>query len=342
MNVLDVIIKVVTWPPLWQLVVLGLLIPLGIVVFILWLERKMTARVQRRIGPLHVSPKIGGALQLVADLFRYMFQEIIVPKTADRTVFIVAPLAALILTIVPAVAIPFTGNQSYWPIPMDYSVLLALALATLSPIFLILAGWASNNKFSIIGGVREAFMITAYEMIAILSILSTAAMTRSYDFAVIVESQAATAYFVILNPLAFLAAFTATLMATSGFPFEIPESEHEVVAGPFTEYSGLLYGMNMGAAYLKRFIFSLFITLAFLGGWHPYNPGPGFIQGYLIPSIVVIVKATILMAVFSFFRSVYGRYRLDQALDIAWKVLFPLAIAGFGLGLLEAYYGIVG
>jgi len=333
--VLDAIISLVTWAPLWQLIVLGLAIPLGIVVAILWIERKMTARVQRRIGPLHVSPQVGGALQLIADLLRYSFQEVIIPRTVDRGAFIVAPLAAMVLTIVPVVAMPFTSNPEYWPIPMDYSLLIALALVTVSPIFLVLAGWASNNKFSIIGGMREAFMITAYELVAILAFLSAAAATGTFNLVEIVEAQKATLWFALLNPLAFLAAFTATLMATSGFPFEIPESEHEVVAGPFTEYSGLLYGINMGAAYLKRFIFSLLIALVFLGGWSPVEPGEGFIAGYLIPSIVVVAKAAALMAVFSFFRSVYGRYRLDQALDLAWKVLFPLALAGFGLALLE-------
>ena len=342
MSIVQLVVEVVTWAPLWQLLVFGLVVPLGLVVFILWLERKMTARVQRRIGPLHVSPQLGGALQLVADLFRYMFQEIIIPRTADRSVFVLAPLAGLILSVVPIVAIPLTSNPTYWPIPMDYSMLVALALLTVSPIFLVLAGWASNNKFSIIGGVREAFMITAYELITILAFLSATAMTGSYNLVDIVEAQRASTYFAILNPPAFLAAFIATLMATSGFPFEIPESENEVVAGPFTEYSGLLYGMNMGAGYLKRFIFSVLIVIVFLGGWSPVTPGEGFLAGYLIPAIVVIVKATILMAIFSFFRSVYGRYRLDQALHLAWKVLFPLAIAGFGLGLLEAYFGLVG
>lgn len=342
MNVVEVIVKIITWPPLWQLVVLGLIAPLAVVIGILWFERKTAARVQRRFGPLHVSPRIGGALQLVADLMRYAFQEVIIPRTVDKGVFLAAPLTALVLSIVPLVAVPFTSISRYWPIPMDYSVLISLALSTVSAIFIVLAGWASNNKFSIIGGMREAYMITAYELMVILAILSTSAMTTSYNFVDVITAQAGGKWFILLNPLAFLAAFISVLMATSGFPFEIPESENEVVAGPFTEYSGLLYGINMGAAYIKRFVYSVFITLAFLGGWLPYQPGQGFINGYLIPSLVVIVKATILMAVFSFLRAVYGRYRLDQALDLAWKLLFPLALAGFGLGLLEAYIGLFG
>ncbi|MEB3844360.1 MAG: NADH-quinone oxidoreductase subunit NuoH [Desulfurococcales archaeon] len=334
------IIKIIIWPPLWQLIVLGLLLPLGVVVFIIWFERKTAARVQRRIGPYHVSPRIAGGLQLVADLMRYMFQEIIIPKTVDVAPFIMAPLIALILSILPVVAMPFTSNASYFPIGMRYSLIVALALITLSPIFVIVAGWASNNKFSLIGGMREAYLITAYELIVMVSFLSASAATGSFDLVKIVEAQAGGKWLGLLNPLALLAALIGVLLSTSGFPFEIPESEHEVVAGAYTEYSGLVYGINMGAAYLKRMVYSILIALVFLGGWRPYTPGPGFVSGYLIPSIVVFIKATILMMIFSFLRAVYGRYRLDQALDIAWKYIFPLAVAGFGLSLALAYLGI--
>ncbi len=101
-----------------------------------------------------------------------------------------------------------------------------------------------------------------------------------------------------------------------------------------------MYGINMGAAYLKRMVYSIVLSVVFLGGWLPYTPGEGFVSGYLIPSIIVMVKATILMMIFSFLRAVYGRYRLDQALDLAWKIMFPLAAIGFGLSLFEAYLGI--
>ncbi len=341
MDIVEAIIKIITWPPIWQLLVLGLIVPLGVVIYILWFERKTAARVQRRIGPLHVSPRIAGGLQLLADLIRYSFQEIIIPKTVDRAVFISAPLIALILSIMPVVAMPFTSVSRWWPIPMDYSLIISLAIITLSPLFIIVAGWASNNKFSIIGGMREAYLIVSYEILVILSFLTAAIMTGSYNLVDIVAAQSGWKWFIILNPLAFLTAFISVLLSTSGFPFEIAESEHEVVAGAFTEYSGLMYGINMGAAYLKRMVFSFLITLVFLGGWKPIEPGSGFWWGYFIPSLVVIIKATILMMIFSFMRAVYGRYRLDQALDIAWKILFPLTAIGFGLGLLEAFYGLI-
>ena len=338
-GIVDLILSIIFYPPLYQLVLVGLVGALVVVVFIIWFERKATARVQRRLGPYHIAPRLAGLPQLVADLIRYAFQEIIIPRTVDKELFILAPIVATVLSILPIAAVPLTPLEAYWPIPMDYSVLVALALATVSPIFLIIAGWASNNKFAIIGGVREAFVITAYELIAILGILSASAATLSFNFVDVVEAQRI--WFIILNPIAFLATFLAVLMATSGFPFEIPESENEVVAGPFTEYSGLLYGLNMGAAYMKRFAFSILMVLAFLGGWAPYTPGEGVISGYLIPSLIVVAKATILMMVFSLTRSIYGRFRLDQALEGAWRLVFPMAVLGFGLALLEAYLGVV-
>ncbi len=343
-GVLETIIDWIFWPPLFQLVIApGLVAALGIVIFILWFERKTAARVQMRVGPFNVSPRLGGFLQLIADLTRYAFQEPIIPKIVDRAPFLLAPLAMLVVSVVPAAAIPMSPLSWTWPIPMEYSLLVSLALVTLSPVFLIAAGWASNNKFSVIGSAREAFMITSYELIFVISLLAVAAPTHTYNLVSIVESQAGWKWFIILNPIAFLAAFIAILMSTSGFPFEIPESEHEVVAGPFTEYSGLLYGIDMGAAYIKRYIMSVLLTITFLGGWKPVDPAPdaGLLAGYILPLVVVLVKATIVMAVMSFFRAVYGRYRLDQALHLAWRIVFPLALAGYALGLAYAYLGVM-
>ncbi|MEB3851733.1 MAG: NADH-quinone oxidoreductase subunit NuoH [Desulfurococcales archaeon] len=343
-GVVDTIISWIFWPPLFQLVIApGLVAALAIVIFILWFERKTAARVQMRVGPYNVSPRLGGALQLIADLIRYSFQEPIIPKTVDTAAFILAPLAMLVISVVPTAAIPVSPLPWTWPIPMEHSLLVALALTTLSPVFLVAAGWASNNKFSVIGSTREAFMVTAYELVFIISLLAVAAPVHSYNLVEIVEAQAGWRMFAILNPLAFLAAFIAILMSTSGFPFEIPESEHEVVAGPFTEYSGLLYGIDMGAAYIKRYVMSVLLTIAFLGGWKPLDPQPGagLLAGYIAPLVVVLVKATIVMAVMSFFRAVYGRYRLDQAVDLAWRVILPMALAGYALGLIYGYLGVI-
>ncbi|MCE4617422.1 MAG: NADH-quinone oxidoreductase subunit NuoH [Desulfurococcales archaeon] len=341
-GIIDFIIKLIIWPPLFQLVLLpGLVTALVVVIFIIWFERKTAARVQMRIGPYHISPRLGGFLQLIADLTRYAFQEIIVPRTVDRAVFIGAPLTALVLSVVPVVAMPMTDIPRYFPIPMDYSLIISMGLTTLSPIFIVAAAWASNNKFALIGGMREAFVITAYELIFIISGLSAGLAVLSYNIVDIVEAQAPFYKWILFtNPIAALAMYASILMSTSGFPFEIPEAENEIVAGAFTEYSGLMYGVNMGSAYIKRFVYTLLFSLLFLGGWAPYTPQPGFIAGYLIPAVIVVVKATIVMATISFLRAVYGRLRIDQALDGAWRIFIPIALAGLLLALLEAYMGV--
>jgi NADH:ubiquinone oxidoreductase subunit H len=335
------------WPPFFQLVIApGIIAALVIVIFILWFERKTAARVQMRVGPYNVSPRIGGALQLIADLIRYSFQEFIIPYTVDKAAFILAPLTMLILVVLPMAVIPVSPVLPYhytWPNIMKYNLLLALALVTLPPIFIVAAGWASNNKFSLIGAARESFMVTAYELLFILALLATAAPVHSYDIVKIVEAQSGWKVMALLNPPAFLAALIATLLSTSGFPFEIPESEHEVVAGPYTEYSGLMYGIDMGAAYIKRYVMSVLMALTFFSGWKPLDPAPtaGVWSGYVAPLVVVLVKATIIMAVISFLRAVYGRYRLDQALHLAWKVLLPLTLIGYAIGLIYGYLGVL-
>jgi NADH-quinone oxidoreductase subunit H len=335
----DILRYIIFYPPVYQFVIIpGLIAALVVAIFIIWFERKAAARVQMRYGPYEISPRTGGATQLIADLIRYSFQEIIVPRTVDAAIYFAAPVAAVILSLLPLDAMPMTSNPAFWPIPMDYSLLIAVALMTLSPIFVMAMAWASNNKFSVIGGVRESFIVTAYELVAVLSMLSVAAATSTYNLVDIVRAQSGGLWFGLLDPLAFLTAFIATLMTTSGFPFEIPDSESEIVAGPYTEYSGLMYGLDMGAAYIKRWVFSVFMALIFLGGWAPYVPGPGFVLGYLIPSLIVSVKALVIMAVMSFLRAVYGRYRIDQALGVAWEILVPLALAAIGIGFAEAYF----
>ncbi len=341
--VLDVVEAILGFPPVWQVLVVGFGFSLLVSVVAVWFERKTAARVQRRLGPYWASPRLGGLLHLVADMLRYAFQQVIIPRGVDMTPFLVAPIVGMVISILPVAVVPFTSNPQYWPLPpgaMEYSLLIALAITTLPPIFIVAAGWASNNKFAVIGGLREAFIITAYELIAILGFLAVAAAVGSFNLAVIAEAQNPVKWFMLLNPLAFLAVIIAVAMSTSAFPFEIPESESEVVAGPFTEYSGLLYALNMGGAYMRRFIYGILIALTFMGGWAPYNPGEGIFAGYIVPSLIVTVKALIIVLAISFLRAVYGRYRLDQALDIAWRLTLPLALLGLALGIIQAFIGL--
>ncbi|GAB6147668.1 NADH-quinone oxidoreductase subunit NuoH [Stetteria hydrogenophila] len=343
MGIIGWLLGLAFWPPIFQLLLVpGLVTAMILVIIIIWFERKAAARVQMRVGPLYVSPRIGGALQLVADLIRFMTQEIIVPRGVDRAVFLGAPLVGLVVAMLPLVVVPVSPLPETWPVSMDYSVVATIALITLAPLFIVAAAWASGNKFAVIGGLRESYLTVVYEVPLVASLLSPAALVGSLNVADVVEAQSGGKWFALLNPLAFLAAVIATLMATSGFPFEIAEAESEVVAGAFSEYSGLMYGLNMGATYIRRYVNSTLIALFFLGGWKPLDPQPGsgVFYGYLLPSLVVVSKAAILMAAMSILRAVYGRYRLDQALDLGWRIVFPLSLSGFGLSLAMAYLGV--
>ncbi len=336
-NVLDWIIKILSWPPVLHVLILpGFVAALGAVIFIIWFERKAAARVQMRYGPLNISPRIGGFLQLIADLIRYALQEIIIPHSVDKIQFIIAPLLYVVLSVLPVAALPVTDNPAYYVIPPQYTLLVALMLSMLPGIFALLAAWASNNKFASIGMMREAYLITGYEIPILVTGLTVALMAGSLNMVDIVRAQWSTLPFMVLNPVAAIVFFITILISTSRFPFEIPEADQEIVAGPYTEYSALLYGINMGGSYIRTYIYSIFFALAFLGGWYPYEPGTGFIQSFLIPAIIVFIKATLLTALTVFMRAVFPRYRIDQALEYAWKYLFPLSLIGLLIGILEA------
>ncbi|HEU97628.1 MAG: NADH-quinone oxidoreductase subunit NuoH [Fervidicoccaceae archaeon] len=320
--------NIILWPPVFYLLIApGLVTILISLLLLIWAERKIAGRIQMRYGPLEISPKIGGAIQLVADLTRYMLQEIIIPRTVDTLPYLIAPIAGFIISLLPVAAIPI--SPIYFPSPMTNSIIVALALTTLPPILNILAAWASNNKFSLIGGARESFLIAAYELIVILSAIGAMVIYGTSDFTEAVSLQK-NLWGIILNPISAIAFYVAVLMATGRFPFEIAEAEAEIVMGAYTEYSGLLYGLSMGISYTRMFVYNVIFSLLFLGGWQPFFTIGGhiFISYVLIPATVVILKALIVSLTMVFTRAIYGRLRIDQALGGAWKFWFLVAIVG--------------
>lgn len=310
----------------------GLVVVFAILLFIIWLERKVAGKVQLRYGPLYVCKRFGGVLQLLADLLRYLFAEVIVPEEADKPMFILAPILLFASALLPIAAIPVSSN--YAAISNELSLLISLALVTIPPIFVLTMSWASSNKFSFIGGLREGYLMISYEVSLFLSALSMAVLFASLNFLDIVEKQTRV-WGAVLNPLAAVAFFLSMLISTSKFPFEIAEADTEIVCGPYTEYSGIIYGLSMGYGYVKTYVLSLIFTLLFLGGWNPVvwpSSLPPTLAGYSLPSdiffpgLVVLAKTLIVMAFSVFLRAVYPRYRIDQAIRIGWHVLFTLSI----------------
>lgn len=315
----------------------GLLLVVVIAALMLWAERKIVALVQLRYGPLWVSRRIGGALQGFADLIRFSFQEVIIPRRSDVIPFLLSPGLAILFSMLPLAFIPISPSI-HPPVYSDLALLVVIAIISLAPIFIVIMGWASDNKFAFVGSLREALLIVSYEIPLIISIISMAVIYRSLDFYEIVERQ----YMLpgmILNPFAFIASFIAVLRTTSRFPFEISEAESEIVAGPYTEYSGLMFGLSMGLAYIKLYVYTLILSLVFLGGWLPLQGGEGILLGFLAPSLVVIIKLSLLSLVAVFLRAIYGRYRLDQAVRLGWIYVLGLSIVSLIWSLALVYGG---
>ncbi len=314
----------------------GLTIGLVVLLTLIWAERKMAAKVQLRYGPLYVSRHIGGALQLLADALRFFFQEPIIPRQVDKAVFLTTPALALSVTVLPFIFIP--AAPDFVGIALSYNLPLILALGSLIPVIIILMAWGANNKFTLIGGVREAFMTVGYEVALFIAAFAAALYYKTLDLSVIVEKQAAMGIpGILVNPLAGFAFFVAMLMAASKLPFDIVEGEQEIVAGPFTEYSGILYGLVMGASYLYLYVLTLVFVEMFLGGWLPLLPSLGDIYP-AFSGIMLFVKTYIVLLFAVFLRSVYGRYRLDQALSLGWRRMVPLSLIAvlWSFGLLVA------
>lgn len=327
------IIQLLVTKPIFAVIICPGLAALGVaLIFIIWFERKAAARVQWRFGPLEVSRRIGGLIQPIADLFRYLFQEVIIHREAYRLYFFHLPILVMVLVLLPIIFIP--GGPDIYGLRSPYSLVIVIALSILISIAVIAIGWASSDRFAYIGVVREALMSVSYEIPLIISLTSMIITYGTADLVAIVEKQGFLLPGILLNPLAFLVFFISVIMATSRFPFEIPDAETEIVFGPFTEYSGILFGLAMTICYELLYVYSLLGAVVFLSGWWgPYIPPLGDLS-YLIWTGV---KTYILMMIAVFLRAVYPRYRIDQALRIGWRELLILSLISLFISLAVRY-----
>ncbi len=336
MGIIETLWQILTSPSvLIPLIFPGFLTVMIVIIILVWFERKLTAKVQMRYGPLYVFKPLGGILQMVADLIKFVFSEFIVPKDSDRKMFVIAPILFFTFSLLPLIAIPV--SSSYMAFSSDLTLLLVISLETLAPLILVVLGWSSNNKYSFIGGLREGYIMMAYEIPMFISILAMAVTYNSMNLVQIVDQQTGFLWGAVLNPFAAIAFFGTLLMTTARFPFDISEAESEIVIGPYTEYSGVNFVLCMGAPYVKLYVLSLFYSEVFLGGWNPLmwplNTNP------ILPGLAVLVKGAIVMGLCVFMRSAYPRYRLDQALRLGWhkllvvsilSVVFSLILVGLG------------
>jgi NADH-quinone oxidoreductase subunit H len=283
---------------------------------LLYMERKVAGFIQRRPGPYEVGPH--GVLQPLVDAGKLLSKQLVTPQGADRILFWIAPLLALAPVVVCFLPIPFspllTGME------VNLGLLLILAFSGLNGLALCLAGWGSNNKYSLLGAARAVAQAVAYEIPLLLALLAVALHTGSVNLSAIAQGQSAgiLSWNLWRHPLAFIIFFVAAIAETNRAPFDLPEAESELTAGFHTEYSGMGFGLFFLAEYCYMVVVSAVATALFLGGWDgPFLPGAWWF----------LAKVFALIFAMMWFRWTYPRVRFDQLLNICWKWLIPLGLA---------------
>ncbi|MFN3803946.1 MAG: NADH-quinone oxidoreductase subunit NuoH [Pyrobaculum sp.] len=298
-----------------------------------WFERKAAARVQMRVGPYHVSPWLGGFFQLLADAFKFIISEPIVPRGAYRLLFVWGPAIFTTLAFGASLLLPLTPELRLIKDPalLSYGLVFSLVILLLVSIVIVIIGWSVNNKFAYIGATREALLVAAYELPLLLSFLAIVITYGTLNPLEIVEKQS-TFVGALLNPLAFLVFIIAAAMATARFPFEIADYEGDVATGPYSDYGGVFLVLSFaGGAYYATFSFSFLASLLFLGGWNlpglAVGPWPQDMFGHLALAMWLFFKTLVLMFFFTFLRAVMPVLRLDHTLAFGWRGLLLLSIA---------------
>jgi NADH-quinone oxidoreductase subunit H len=290
------------------------------VAYVTLLERKVLGDIQVRFGPSRVGPF--GLLQPIADGMKLMFKEDIVPANADRFIFFLAPAISFIPALIVFAVIPF--GPSFVITDVNVGLLYIFAVASLGVYGIVLAGWASNSKYSLLGGLRAAAQMVSYELSLGLSVLGVVMMTGSLSLVDIVEAQGGTWYgiFPKWNVIPQFLGFAIFLVSSNAelnrAPFDLPEAETELVAGFHTEYSSMKFAMFFLAEYANMIAASALATTLFLGGW----------QGPFFPPVVwFVLKVFGFIFLFIWLRATLPRFRYDQLMGFGWKVLLPLALA---------------
>ncbi len=281
--------------------------------FLIWVERKVSAHMQVRLGPMEVGPH--GAIQSVADALKLMGKELITPEEVDKPIFWLAPIIIFLPVLLSFLVIPF--SQSLIIKDMNVGIVLILAFSTLAVLAILMAGWSSNNKYAVLGAIRSVAQNVAYEIPLLITVMSVILMVGSFKLSDIVAAQSGY-WYVLVQPLAFILFITCATAETNRAPFDLPEAESELVAGFHTEYSGMRFAVFFLAEYTNMFIASSVGTVLFLGGWH----------GPILPGVVwFLIKVYALIFLMMWFRWTFPRVRFDQLITFAWKILIPLAFA---------------
>jgi NADH-quinone oxidoreductase subunit H len=318
------------WTTVTELLIIGVLILLLFALvglFLVYAERKVCAFMQNRLGPNRVGPF--GIFQTIADLFKLLFKELIPIKNADSFLFNLAPFIVIIASFMAIAAIPFA--KGLHAIDLNIGVLYVIAVSAMGVIGVLLAGWSSNNKYSLIGAMRSGAQIVSYELSVGLSIITIVILAGSMQLSVIVEAQR-TGWFIFKGHIPAFIAFIVFLISstaeTNRGPFDLAEAESELTAGYHTEYSGIKFAFFFLAEYINMFIVASIAATVFLGGWMPFHVGhwDGFnnVMDFVPPFVWYAGKTFFVIFIMMWFKWTFPRLRIDQLLTLEWKYLLPI------------------
>lgn len=329
------------WPATLIFIIVALLVAVGfatffavLVLFFTWLERKVMGHAQNRLGPMDAGGFHGWA-QALADAVKLLTKEGVIPARANKFYFILAPYLVFIGTIATAAVLPL--GQNVIAVHLNIGIFYLLAVSSLVVIGIIMAGWSSNNKWSLFGAIRSAAQIISYEIPVALAMLPVIMIVSSLNISDIVNAQGGGfwRWFFVRNPftfIAFIILFISTLAETNRNPFDMAEAESELVSGFHTEYGGMRWAMFFLAEYANMFAVSLIVSVLFLGGWWAPFTFLQFIPG----GLWLVGKAVFFVFVQMWIRWSLPRLRVDQLMHTGWKVLTPFAFACIvGVGILE-------
>lgn len=345
MNAPSPLMTFLLWP-LFKFVI-AFSVAMGIVAGMNWVERRLLGLFQARLGPNRVGPF--GLFQIVADPIKFLLKEDIVPTSAERTAYFLGPMLPIIPALTVFCLIPFGPPPTYAVTSVNVGLLLILALTSTAVYGIILGGWASNNKYSLMGGLRSAAQMVSYEVPFGLSIVGVLMLCGSFDLAKIVHYQETHVWNFLPQFVAsflFLVAMTAESNRT---PFDLPEAESELVAGYHTEYSAMKFAFYMLGEYAMMIVNSCLLVSLFLGGWTLAMGGRGLTTavitswgaiGGLLAVTIFFAKVMSVMLMYVWFRATFPRFRFDQLMDLGWKFLIPVALANIavtGIAILSGF-----
>lgn len=327
-------------------IAIAISILLFVVTYLVYFERKISAWIQDRIGPNRVGP--AGLLQSPADVLKLFFKEDIVPQAATKFVHSLAPVISLTIAMSTYAVIPFGPEITLFGYKVrlivadvDIGILFILAFTSIGVYGLTLSGWGSNNKYSLLGGLRSSAQMISYELsmgLSVIGVLLISGSLRIYD---IINHQQGWMWNAFIQPIGFITFVVSAFAETNRLPFDLPEAEPELVGGYHTEYSSLKFAMFFLAEYANMIIASCLIAALYLGGWHiPFINSSSLSEGWLplISVFIFLLKVCLILFFFIWVRWSIPRFRYDQLMNLGWKIMFPLSLVNIAWVTILVYF----